>query len=101
MPIANQPTHQGCKITGVCLQAGGKPESVKIIIRPERACLYSGVAYSVADCIVEPRADGRFEVTLPPSSYAGLYKVFMGNARFQMTVPEAAQAQFGQIAGVI
>ena len=88
----------GCKITGRRLLPGGTPDCTPLEVTPGRTGVYQGVAYARTPIIIQPAADGRFEMTLPPSSALGVYKVQTGAVTWNMVVPDAPNASFDSIA---
>ena len=89
-------THSGVRISGRRMRADGSADTDALRITPERGALVNGVLYSKAAIEVTPDAEGRFEVTLPPSSALGPYTVQVdGGPPLRLVVPDGVtQATF-------
>lgn len=83
--------HSGVLIVGRRLRADGSPDTTALQILPERAGMVNGVLYSGAAIHVQPGADGRFEVTLPPSSALGTYTVQLERSALRLVVPDGVE----------
>lgn len=66
-------------------------------IQPQRGGVWRGVAYSPQRIVIQPDAQGRWSVVLPPSSVVGPYTVKMARHRFSIVVPEAESANFAEL----
>ena len=99
LSLPNQPARQqGCKISGRRLLPGGAPDVTPLEVTPGRAGVYQGATYGREPIIIQPALDGRFEMTLPPSSVLGVYKVQVSATTWNMVVPDAPSANFSDIA---
>jgi hypothetical protein len=90
--------HRGCLVRGRTLRADGKPITRAFEVSPMMGGFYNGAFYSGASLIVQPDAEGKWEIRLPPSSALGAYVARMGRVEFELTVPDAAEVEFDQIA---
>lgn len=90
--------HAGCMVTGRVLNAIGGMAIKTLTIRPERGGMYGGIWYGPNEATVAIEPDGRWAIVLPPSSAVGCYRVMIGRQEFIISVPDAPEAAFIDIA---
>lgn len=102
MPSRAEVGPGGCRVSGRWLTTAGAPvRGGSFWLQPEREAVWRGVVYTADKVVITPDPQGRWEVTLPPSSAVGVYTVEIGTLRFKMVVPDGqAVAEFAEIARV-
>lgn len=91
---ATKGEHVGVVVTGRRLRVDGSPDTDALRFTPEHDALVNGVVYSAVAVEVTPDGDGRFTVTLAPSSAVGRYAVQLARRVVSLLVPDAGPAAF-------
>lgn len=86
--VKDDDQHQGVTVFGRQLYADGRPDPTSFEIVPGRSMVVNGVMYSSRAVKVQPDAEGRFSVVLPPSSLLGAYTVQLSNLAIHLIVPD-------------
>lgn len=86
--------HAGVVVSGRRLRVDGSPDTDALRFTPEHDALVNGVVYSAVAIEVTPDGDGRFTVTLAPSSAVGPYMVQLARRVVSLVVPDAGPAAF-------
>lgn len=86
--------YTGCRITGQRRHSDGTPDCTALQVTPERPGVFNGVVYDTSPIFVLPDENGVFDLTLPPSSVMGAYKVQVGQLTLNLIVPDASMARF-------
>lgn len=90
--------HYGCLVSGRVMNAAGGPTIDYLILTPEHGAFVNGVWYPAQSARITVEPDGRWLAVLLPSSVVGTYTVRIARDHFDMQVPDAAEAQFKDIA---
>lgn len=90
---------KGCTVRGEWRQANGAPVvNGELTFAPQHGGLWQGRVISERYIAAATDKDGRFAVTLVPSSVVGPYTVTMGGQQFVIDVPDSSAAV---MAGII
>lgn len=93
------PGGAGCKVTGRCCKADGRPlAGATVRFLPGKSGMWNGRVIGRAPVEAITDGSGRFMVNLAPSSVMGRYEVVIDEARYVVDVPDQPAVAFEEIA---